>query len=373
MGIGIKKSTLAKGFLVFFAISVAIMVGILVWTTERATWLRLAQFKWNFIPVLIGLGIIRWFLDGMAFVTMAKHGSSSSLGVGRAAIIRLEGSLVAIVIPVLLGTFSMHAYLLRKEKMTISESVAITVIRGILPIFIFLLNIPILFLIRNNPESGKFFAQFVKVISLPLGVILLFFVITLFYPHTMKRGASAFIRWWGKRVRFLHFEKILKIEERLFHEIDQFSEIFWTYLRKKKHMFFRAAGWIFVAFTADSFIALAILWGFGFHPPLIRGLAVQFLIRSIIFLAPTPGGAGILEFTYLGFFSMFMPNYLIGVAVLIWRLLLTYLPSMAAIFFLTKEFQKDKWLRQTLLEKGVLPEESMRGVNSEDKDLNKTR
>ena len=124
-------------------------------------------------------------------------------------------------------------------------------------------------------------------------------------------------------------------------------------------MLFSASGWILLAFVADYFLALLILWGFGFQPPLVRALAVQFLMKPLIYFAPTPGGAGIWEFTYLGFFSLFMPQHLIGVAVLIWRLLVTYLPSVAGIFFLVKEFHGDEQLRRLLLGKGALPEDGM--------------
>ncbi len=361
MGLSVKKSTLAKGFLVFVVLSVAVMVGILLWTTDQETWSQLSRFRWIFIPVLLGLGIVRWVLDGLAFVSMTRHHSGSSLRVGRAAVIRLEGSLVASVVPVLVGTFSMHAYLLHKERLKVSESVAVTVLRAILPVFLFLLNIPILFLMKGDPAGGKFFAQFIKVISLPLAVIILFLIVTLFYPHRIKKVASAFVWRWG-RIKFIHVERIVAVEERLFREIDQFSKIFWNTLKRRKLMLVRASGWILAAFLADYFIALSILWGFGFHPSLVRGLAVQFLMRPIIFFAPTPGGAGVWEFTYLGFYSLFMPQHLIGIAVLIWRFVMTYIPSVVGAFFLMREFRRDTRLRETLLEKGILPEEDMERV-----------
>lgn len=364
MGLKIKKSTLTKGFTIFVVLTVGVMVGIMLWTTKQETWAQVMRFQWIFVPVLVGLGIVRWFFDGMGFVTMAKHNSHSSINIGRAAVIRLEGSLIAAVVPILVGTFSMHAYLLHKEKLTVSESVAITALRAILPVFLFLLNIPILFYMKTDPVSGKFFAQFIRIISLPIVVIIVFFILTLFYPHRIKRIASAIVRRWG-RIKFINVERILTVEERLFHEIDQFSKIFWLYLKKRKRILLGASGWILAAFIADYFIALAILWGFGFHPSLVRALAVQFLTRPIIYLAPTPGGAGIWEFTYLGFFSLFMSQHLIGVAVLIWRLFVTYLPCIVGALFLTKEFRRDDNLRKMILEKGELPEEDLDSLADE--------
>lgn len=355
MGLKIKKSTLAKGFVIFIVLTITVMVGILFWTTDQTTWSELSRFQWVFVPILLGIAILRWLCDGMAFVSMANH---HSISVGRSTVIRLEGSLVAAVVPVLVGTFSMHAYLLHKEKLSISESMAITVLRSIIPIFIFLFNIPILWFLRNDPISEKFFAQFINLISLPLLVIAVFFVITLFYPHKIANMAASIIRWWGK-IKFIHVEKILAVEERVFHEIDQFSHIFWMYLKKRKRHLLGAAFWILMAFITDYFIAIAILWGFGYNPPLLKALAVQFLMRPLIFLAPTPGGAGIWEFTYLGFYSLYMPQTLIGIAVLVWRLMVTYIPSIVGTVFLTREFKRDNKLRQMILEKGELPEEDL--------------
>jgi uncharacterized protein (TIRG00374 family) len=338
MGIKIKKSAVTKGIVIFVVLSVAVMVGILVWTTDQSTWEQLLQFKVFFIPVLLTFGCVRWFADGMAFVTLSKDSDKPTVGVRRAAVIRLEATLMAAIVPVLLGTFATHAYLLNQEQKDFTKSMAITVLRAILPIFIFLLNIPILLFWDSNPLGGNLFNRLIELISIPLVIIAVFFVITLFYPHQIKRAASAIIRWWG-RIKFVHIEKIIAVEERIFHETDQFSEIFWVYLRKKKRQLFGAILWIFSAFVIDFFIAIAVLWGFGFHPPLIKAVAVQFLMRPIIFLAPTPGGAGFYEFTYLGFYSLFMSRHLIGVAVLIWRIVMTYLPSLVGVFFVSREFR----------------------------------
>lgn len=355
MAIRIKKSIVLKGVVLFVLLSVGVMVGILIWTTKRETWQQLIHFQWSFIPLVIGFGILRWYLDGMAFVIMAKHGSKSQLRVNRAAEIRLEGNLIAHVLPMLMGLFS-HVYLLYKEKMEFSEAFAITSLRATLPVFFFLLNIPILLFMKDDPNSSKFFSQFMQLISIPIVVVVILFIITLFYPSHIKKGASKFVRWCGK-IKIIHIEKMIAIENRLFHEIDQYSNILWTYLKKKKYMLFSASGCIFLAFLADYFIALSIIWGFGYHPPLLRALSIQFLMRPIIFFAPTPGGTGIWDFTYLGFFSMFLPQYMIGVGVLLWRLMLTYIPVVVGSIVLTKDIRSDKKMRKIILEKGQIPQE----------------
>jgi len=350
MGLGVKESHFRKGLVVFVLLSVSVMIGILFWTTEADTWHQLRRFQLVYIPLLLVLSVIRWYFDGLFFVTLAKQGHESPLSMHRAAIIRLEGTVLAAVLPILVGTFSMHAYLLHKEKLKISESMAITVLRSIVPVFLFLLNIPILIFLKEDAESSRFFTQLIKAISVPIAVILVFFVITLFYPDQIKKVATAGVHWLGS-MKFKHSEeRILALEKRVFHEIDQFSHIFWTYLREKKLVLFQATFCIFMAFLVDYFIALAILWGFGFEPGLVRAISIQFLIRPIIYFALTPGGAGIWEIAYLGFFQLFMPQSLSGIAVLIWRMLLTYLPIVVGTFFMIREFGKDHKIKEFIIE-----------------------
>jgi uncharacterized protein (TIRG00374 family) len=335
------------------------MVGIFLWKTDHETWHYMTRFRWIFLPIALIFVFLRWSLDGMAFVTLSKHGSKMTVKLRRATIIRLEGTLVGAVIPFVVGMVSMHAYLLHREKLRFHESMAITSLRAILPIFIFLINIPIFFLFETGLQNGTFFTEFIKVITGPLILIIVFFIITLFFPHKIKAVASTLIRWWG-RIKFIHVERIMEAEERFFEGIDQYSHILLTYFKKRKRMMLAASGWILAAFIADYFTAIAIIWGFGGNPNIFEALAYQSLIRPLIYLAPTPGGVGVWDLTYLGFFSHAswnLPSSLIGVLVFCWRLLVTYVPCIFGGFFLTKEFQRDRKLREMMLEKGKLPEE----------------
>ena len=141
MVVSLKKSIVKRGFLLFIGLSVTVMVGILIWTNNRETWIRRADFRWSLIPLMLILSSVRWNFDGTAFISLTKDHRQIQLNVKRAATIRLEGNLVAAVLPIVVGTFSMHAYLLHKARMSISESLAVAVLRSILPVFIFLLNI----------------------------------------------------------------------------------------------------------------------------------------------------------------------------------------------------------------------------------------
>ncbi len=355
MKLNIHRSVITKGFLLFVLLSFGVMLGIMLWTIEADTWHHFFSFQWKFIPLLVLLGTIRWYFDGMAFVTLAKHEGVSKVSPARALIIRLESTVVSIVVPMLVGVVSMHTYLLHREKLKLHESMAITVLRATLPMFLFLFNIPILYFLKNDPEGNAFFVNLLKLISIPVVIVIVFFVITLFYPDKIKSVSSRLVHWWGKK-RKKHAERILAMEQKLEHEIDQFSTVFWEYLRNRKLKMIKATLWIALAFLIDYIIALCIIWGFGYNPPVLRAILMQFLMRPFLFFAFTPGGTGIWDFTYLGFFSLYMPHSLIGVSVLIWRLIINYLPCVVGAYFLTKDFRTDSRLKEAIQE-GKLPED----------------
>jgi uncharacterized protein (TIRG00374 family) len=349
-----KASFLKKGLIVFTAVMATAMAGILIWTTKRETWTRFSELRPIFIPLLLGLSILRWFLDGMTLRCVTGKGSHAAFGIGRAAVIRLEGNAVANVFPVFFGIFSTHTYLMHKEKIPWSESAAAAVLRSAMPVLLFLGNIPLLALRRSEPGHGAFFGRFIEAISLPVAAVVVCTVAALFYPNRIKKLVWTLVRLVA-RIRLFHADRLLVMEERLFHGIDRFSQVVWRYFREKKSRMLIMGLWLGAAFCVDGFIALSILWALGASPPVLQALAVQFLIWPIAYMMPVPGGAGVLDFSYLGFFSLYIPQALSGAAVLLWRMLSTYLPVGAGFYFLVREFRRDSRLREWLQGKKKAP------------------
>ena len=349
VSLGIQKSVLIRSFIVFAVISAAVMIGIMLWTTEPKTWSHFRDFQLIHIPLILGLGTLRWILDGTIFTSLTSGGGGVRVGIGRATVIRLEGNLISIILPVFIGMLTMHAYLLHREKMDWGESMAVSTLRAILPVLLFLLVIPVQALARLGLNSGSSFERFMGAISVPVLAGAVIVVLALFFPDRIKKAASWILRGW-KKLKAEQAGKIAAVEARLLREIDQFSRIFRMTVEEKPGRLFAAAGWVLLTFLADAMIAIAVLWGFGYHPPILKALAVQFLIWPLIYLAPTPGSMGVMELSYMGFYSMFMPKPAIGLAILIVRILTTYLPMVAGVWLLAREFRADGRLKEMVLE-----------------------
>jgi uncharacterized protein (TIRG00374 family) len=346
MAFGMSKSTVARSAVLFICVSAAVMIGILFWTTDAGTWRHVADFRPLFIPVVLALGAFRWWTDGMIFTALTGHGTGRRVGPLRAAVIRLEGNLISVIVPVFIGMFSMHAVLLKREKMEWGESLAVSAMRALLPIFLFLFNIPILAWWRTQGNGGTVLQRVIEVLLVPVIVAVLIVIAALFLPDRILAVVSAVVRRFRKDP-----QRAAALEKNLSAQIDQFSRVFRLYFREKAGHLLAAAGWTLATFLADSAVAVSILWGFGFRPDLVKAAAFLYMIWPIVYLAPTPGSTGAFEFSYLGFYALFMPKSLIGLAVLMGRLVLTYLPMIAGAAFLVREFRRDDRLKAMVLER----------------------
>jgi len=335
------SSGMRRGVLLFITVSVVIFTGILIVTADRGTWQGLLNFRLVYIPVLLALTAVRWLFDGQAFVVLCRYGPGKQLSLARGAAIRLEGTLVSGVVPIVIGAFTTHTYLLYKEGLRISESVAVSVLRSMLPVFMFLVNIPILLAMNQEAVPGTLFRQILTAISIPIVGAILFFVIAILCPQIVH-AAGRFLLNIFVRIKLVRRQKKNIYLHAMSAELKRFRQVLRLYIIKRKKALFAAVFWIFAAFLVDYICGLCIVAGFGYHVPVTRGIALQFLMKPIIYFAPSPGGAGIWELTYLGFFSLYLPKYLLGVAVLMWRLITSYIPLTAGFTLFVRDFKSRK-------------------------------
>lgn len=319
---------LRRGFLVYFSLSLVAIAVIVGLTAERKTWSNLIGFDFRYLLLIFGVIFLRWYFDGLSLRALVNNNPRAQLGTRRAVEIRLEGVFASATLPVLLGSTAFQTYLLHRERIPVGESAAISSIRAILPIFLFVVGIPGLFLIGFQNEGNQFFVKFIKIAILPILLSLFFFILALFLPGWIKGIAAGVIRALLK-MRVIGKEKIYRIETRVFDEIDTLSAILRHYLRRGRLGVLEAMVYIVISFVAEFGIAILLLRGFGINPPVIRALVVQFFLRSILYFAPSPGGSGFNEFGYMGFFSLYAPHFLVGISVFLWRLLTAYLPIFA--------------------------------------------
>jgi uncharacterized protein (TIRG00374 family) len=117
-------------------------------------------------------------------------------------------------------------------------------------------------------------------------------------------------------------------------------------MRRTFRRYFGAHAGAFVAGILSNgvlyFAQVVLLWAvfaaLGAPIPFLRGVASIALLLFLIVFMPTPGSAGLGEAVFLLLFRGVVPTYILGVAVLIWRVYFQYLSSAIGALFSSKLF-----------------------------------
>ncbi|MDW7679141.1 MAG: lysylphosphatidylglycerol synthase transmembrane domain-containing protein [bacterium] len=308
---------------IFSAISIIALTVILKLTASEQTWQQLFRFNFIYLVFLAISIILRWIFDGLSLTSLVNGNVGLKINLWQAIKMRLKCIFVGIAVPVLLGSTAFQVYLLNREKLSLGQSTAITSIRAILPILLFVVFVPIFMLFGFQNGFEVFFAKFMKIVSLPIALSLFFFTMAVILPELIKRMFSLLMKAIQKIKRF----KIKSIDKAVLWfntEIDRLHTSLTAYHRHGKSSLALSSFWILMMFLMEFSVAILILSGFGIKLPLLKAVGIQFLLKSFLYFAPTPGGSGINEFSYMGFFTLYAPKYLVGISVLMWRMLAFY-------------------------------------------------
>lgn len=96
------------------------------------------------------------------------------------------------------------------------------------------------------------------------------------------------------------------------------------YLQKHFHVFIYGILVSGVCFMSKFAVAYFIVRGLGMRPSFIQVVLLQMVVILINYFFPTPGASGSAELSSAALMSAVVPKGLIGVYVILWRILTTY-------------------------------------------------
>ncbi|NCO27743.1 MAG: hypothetical protein COS15_03255 [Caldiserica bacterium CG02_land_8_20_14_3_00_36_38] len=172
-------------------------------------------------------------------------------------------------------------------------------------------------------------------------LLFLFLIIGLLNPHIIEGIAVKImqIRFFKKIFRE---DKIKKGVESLKKIVEDFknakNKIFQSNSKKIYYAFF----WSFISWGLVLFTPVVLMRGLGINSPWpeIVITAVIFYISSAYI--PTPGGSGTSEIEILALFARLIPQPLIGVFVITWRLFTHYFLLLSGGLLTLRKFRKGK-------------------------------
>lgn len=155
-------------------------------------------------------------------------------------------------------------------------------------------------------------------------------------------------------------------------ELNNFNKQF-TYLSKHKFHLVKIGLVTAVQLLAYFFIGNVIYYSFCLTgADSVTLLAAQSFVHMIASSVPIPGGIGAAEGSFSMFFSMFFPENMIGLAVVLWRLITFYLSIVVGLVFTVIEKRRSSTvpLEETPVVDDLVPFNGEPQFHSISKDVN---
>ncbi len=97
---------------------------------------------------------------------------------------------------------------------------------------------------------------------------------------------------------------------------------------------------VVLATVTEFVVGLVIMWGFGYRGSVVGPILLQCLLKAILAASPTPGSLAVGEGGYLGFFAVYLPSQVVGLSLVLWRLVVYFVPMLAGGILVVRRLGK---------------------------------
>ncbi len=249
----------------------------------------------------------------------------------------LIGQFLNGITPFQSGGQPFQVYLLRKEKVRISDAtnamikdfLSYQIALIIVGIVAILLSFKINVLTSNVYLNGLIFLGFI--INLTVLIFLLLFSLTKKLGYKIAHGIIHFF------FRFKIVKKVLKDENKIDDGLKHFYET-GLELRKSKTIIFKCIALNIVYLVLTYIIPFVIFRSLGYNDvDIIESFVSVSFVMLISNFIPIPGATGGIEYSFLKFFGVFAEGALLSGAMLLWRFITYVLPMIIGFIILMFE------------------------------------
>jgi glycosyltransferase 2 family protein len=315
-----------KDVLIATLISLSAIIIIFKFTNTSITYSALSSINVKFVLLALSLHLLSWVLWSLRIQLLA-HLIGHEVSFNLAFKTTLASNFLASLTPSAAGGELMRIKMLVDKGMSYGSAMAVVLAERLLDSVLFLSALAVCFFLTNSVTG---FGLEVGAVFLGLLILLLIFLWVLIdRPEKIKR----LIKWVGGKTRGGKTFDAVEKQIWLFREAD-------IKLAEKRNKIPAMMIVTIFLWTCEFLIPSVLLVGLGQNPSLLYSITAQIII-AIISLAPlTPGGSGVAEISMSYLYSMFVPSYLLGVLVVLWRLITYYTNLIAGAIFMGVSFNR---------------------------------
>ena len=310
------------------------------------------KIRWDTLTfLLLGLTVLIYIARHLAYAWRLRVLSEKAFSWGKSIELIFIWEFASSVSPTSLGGSAVALFLLSQEKLSGAKTVSMVLYSVIVDTIFFLITIPLIYFgfgeISLRPIADN--AALVGGYKYTLLLLWIFmFAYAAFFIVGILRSTiiAGFIRGLASVKILRRFRRSLLTTSKELHITSaelknqnfgfHFQVFFTTFL-----------AWIF-RFLAIAVIILAIVHTID---PTWYNINLLYarseMMHTITQFSPTPGGAGIAEYLFGGFYGDFIPKGIATIIALIWRLI-TYYPYLIIGVIIIPNWIRKVWARRTL-------------------------
>ncbi len=295
-------------------ISVAAIIVILKFTNTSITYNALSRADIRFVLLALSLHVFSWVFWSLRIqilAALAGHNITFSLAFRTT----LASNFLAAMTPSSAGGEPLRIKMLADDGMSYGSATAVVIVERLLDSFFFVAALAICLSLSDFITGFGLKIGGVFLVLLVLEMVFLWELIK--RPDRIKRLMSWIRKKVGER-------KIVDTVER---ELWLFREASIKLANESRRQIPIMVMVTIILWLCEFLVPSVLLVSLGQSPDFLYSITAQ-IILVIITLAPlTPGSSGVVEFSMSYIYSMFVPSYLIGVLVALWRLI-TYFVNL---------------------------------------------
>lgn len=292
--------------LISIAISIITIAVVLKYTGSAATLAAISEVDPIYIILAILLHILFWIFWAVRLQYLTSL-VTSKVSFGIAFRATLASNFLSAVTPASAGGEPMRVKVLNDGGISCGCGTAVIIAERLLDSFFFLAAL--LTLLALSDFTRGFGLQ----VS---GVFLAIFILTLIFLWAIlniPERIEGLIAWIRKR---FGSGKAIDFMER---EIWTFRESGLQLAACAKAQIPAALALTFLVWIVEFTVPSVLLIGFGYSPSFLYSITSQLIIILVAGIPLTPGSSGVVELSMSYLYSLFIPSYLLGALVLVWR------------------------------------------------------
>jgi len=317
-------SPIRRTILIFISLSGGLILFLSLRTFGSRTLEAMARIRLGYLLLALGLLGLANLFDMLQLRILAK-----ALGVKLtwryAAKSMYMYYFISNITPTATGGEPLMIYMLSQKGLRVGKASVLVVVRGFLQIVLIAVTGPLVIYFHRDlvNEAGlKLVFDYALVILSILGTLL---VCALVWPKKVEKISIQLIEKLVSRFggRFRSGANV--IERRIKIWVKDFIFNLKKFFTRQRRSVLQAGMLTIASWLSYNMIAFVVLKGLNYPLHLGKVFMVEIVVYFLLYFSPTPGGSGIAEGGFYLLFAPLVPQYLLGIFVILWRFFTSYL------------------------------------------------